>query len=109
MASYWIVVPRGNEELFRLLSAAFRGRTGFSVIEDRRTADTLPLSGERRGSGAPLGPDEIVVAERADKTARTPRAARTSTTRSRQGRHGSRQVRGAEPSPARRDHRFLTL
>ncbi len=36
MTNYWIVVPRGNTELFDLLSVAFRGHTGFYVVVDRR-------------------------------------------------------------------------
>lgn len=64
MASYLIVVPRGNTELFDLLSIAFRGRSGFTVIVDRRTADG-PHGSERRGNRVELGPDEIVVAEQA--------------------------------------------
>ena len=63
MASYWIVVPRGNSELFDLLSVAFRGRSGFTVIVDRRSGADAPHGGERRGLRAEIGPDEIVVAE----------------------------------------------
>jgi hypothetical protein len=65
MASYWIVVPRGNTELFDLLSIAFRGRSGFTVIVDRRTIDDAPNGAERRGYRTELGPDEIIVAEQA--------------------------------------------
>jgi hypothetical protein len=65
MASYWIVVPRGNSELFDLLSIAFRGRSGFTVIVDRRSGDDVPHGGERRGHRAEIGPDEIIVAEQA--------------------------------------------
>jgi hypothetical protein len=64
MASYYIVVPRGNRELFSLLSVAFRGQSGFSVIVDRRTSESPELRGERRGGDVPLGPDEFIVAER---------------------------------------------
>jgi len=80
MANYWIVVPRGNSELFDLLSVAFRGHTGFNVVVDRRRADSPPALSESKGalneskgdaepSGGrvPLGPDEIVVAERAER------------------------------------------
>ena len=65
MASYWIVVPRGNAELFDLLSIAFRGRSGFTVIVDRRSGDDAPHGAERRCHRADIGPDEIVVAEQA--------------------------------------------
>jgi len=65
MASYWIVVPRGNSELFDLLSIAFRGRSGFTVIVDRRSGDDAPHGAERRGHRAEIGPDEIIVAEQA--------------------------------------------
>jgi hypothetical protein len=69
MASYWIVVPRGNAELFDLLSMAFRGRTDFSVIVDRRTAVAAPPGVDRRPRGEALGPDEIVIAEQAERPA----------------------------------------
>lgn len=78
MASYWIVVPRGNEELFDLLSMAFQGRSGFTVIVDRRADDHAAArveGAERRGQRAELGPDEIVVAERAEQAARADRSA----------------------------------
>jgi hypothetical protein len=102
MASYWIVVPRGNEELFELLSVAFRGRTGFSVIEDRRTSANTSPEGERRGSAAPLGPDEIVIAEQADRAARTPgerRSRRLPIATTRPGRSGQRTNRRAATAP----------
>jgi hypothetical protein len=67
MASYWIVVSRGNPELFELLSVAFRGRTGFSVIVDRRGTGAQALAGERRLNPSDLGPDEFIVAERAER------------------------------------------
>ena len=66
MASYWIVVPKGNTELFDLLSVAFRGRSDFSVIVDRRGAHHDPPDCDRRGRGPELGRDEFVVAERAE-------------------------------------------
>jgi hypothetical protein len=69
MASYWIVVSRGNPELFELLSVAFRGRTGFSVIVDRRGTGAGAPVGERRFNPSDLGPDEFIVAERADRIA----------------------------------------
>ena len=69
MASYWIVVPRGNTELFELLSIAFKGRSGFSVIEDRRASAAEPPGADRRVRSDELGPDEIVVAEQAGRAA----------------------------------------
>jgi hypothetical protein len=69
MASYWIVVPRDNPELFELLSVAFRGRAGFSVIVDRRSASRTSPANEARASNAPLGHDEFIIAEQADRTA----------------------------------------
>jgi hypothetical protein len=77
MASYWIVVPRGNADLFDLISIAFQGRSGFTVIIDRRadvSAAGRVESAERRGQRAELGPDEIVVAEQADQAARADRS-----------------------------------
>lgn len=84
MPNYLIVVPRGNTELLDLLSVAFRGHTGFNVVIDRRgtgsgpavipsTGDASTLSSveaDRRGGRLWLGPDEIVVAERAERTDR---------------------------------------
>jgi hypothetical protein len=68
MSNYWIVVPRGNRDLLALVSVAFRGHTGFSVVIDRRGAGSS-LAEPDGGSGRlPLGPDEIVVAERFDGT-----------------------------------------
>jgi hypothetical protein len=69
MASYWIVVPRDNPELFELLSVAFRGRAGFNVIVDRRGPTSTSPDGERRASNAQLSHDEFIIAERADRTA----------------------------------------
>jgi hypothetical protein len=67
MANYLIVVPRNNTELFDLLSVAFRGHTGFNVVIDRRTSN--PMSNAPRSSSrTALGPDEIVVAERTERT-----------------------------------------
>jgi hypothetical protein len=65
MTNYLIVVPRGNDELFDLLSVAFRGHAGFRVVVDRRAAESS-AGPERRASRATLGPDEIVVAEGTD-------------------------------------------
>jgi len=85
MTNYLIVVPRGNRELFELLSVAFSGQNGFNVVIDRRgpdapaSRDDVPDApapdgdGERRGGGVLLGPDEIVIAERAERTERADR------------------------------------
>ena len=70
MTNYWIVVPRGNTELFDLLSVAFRGDTGFHVVVDRRGAESGGLDPERRAGRMPLGPDEIVVAEQKERADR---------------------------------------
>jgi hypothetical protein len=70
MANYLIVVPRGNTELFDLLSAAFRGHTGFNVVIDRRGSESLVADAERRTSRVTPGPDEIVIAERSDRADR---------------------------------------
>lgn len=73
MANYLIVVPRGNSELYDLLSVAFRGHTGFNVVVDRRqpgsgaVEDPATGDAEAAASRKPLGPDEIVVAERSDR------------------------------------------
>ena len=64
MASYWIVVTRGNAELYDLLSVAFRGRSDFSVIMDRRGAGRAASASDKRGRGPTPGPDEFIVAER---------------------------------------------
>jgi hypothetical protein len=74
MTNYLIVVPRGNAELFDLLSTAFSGDDGFRVVLDRRDRDGVPVSEhvhpvnarERRSADVVPGPDEIVVAESAE-------------------------------------------
>jgi hypothetical protein len=93
MSYYLIVVPRGNRELFELLSVAFNGQNGFNVVIDRRSPDAATApddvphasapddDGERRAGRVLLGPDEIIVAERAERAdrpviAREPRAYR---------------------------------
>ncbi len=78
MANYLIVVPRGNTELFDLLSTAFSGDDGFEVVLDRRARDGVPASEhdhrvnvhERRSPDVAPGPDEIVVAESAERADR---------------------------------------
>jgi hypothetical protein len=67
MASYWIVVRRENRQLLEILSVAFRGRTGFEVVADRRTklARRRKVT-ERRGPQLSWGADEFIVAERLD-------------------------------------------
>ena len=66
MASYWIIVRRENPDLLDTLSVAFRGKTGFSVVADRRSehARRRRGPGERRGAPPQWGPDEVIVAER---------------------------------------------
>jgi hypothetical protein len=113
MANYLIVVPRGNAELFDLLSVAFRGHTGFNVVVDRRGTDspraqnpsTLQDPAERRGGREALGPDEIVVAERSDRADRAPMGAAASRSlprilvrRRRARRSGSGPERAQPPS-----------
>ena len=70
MANYLIVVPRGNPELFDLLSVAFRGNTGFNVVFDRRGSESILGESERRTTRVTPGPDEIVVAERSERADR---------------------------------------
>ncbi len=96
MANYWIVVPRGNTELLDLLSVAFRGHTGFSVVVDRRGAGSSGGSDtEQRSGRKPLGPDEIVVDEQKERTDRqamggeTSRSIRHIPVRRRRVRHSS--------------------
>jgi len=76
MACYWIVVPRGNGELFDLLSMAFQGRPDFNVIVERRDVDGQLAGRERRGRGPDVSPDEILVAERAQQVDPTDRQSR---------------------------------
>ena len=66
MSTYWIVVRPENEELFDTLTVAFRGRTGFRVIVDRRGRDSRRRSRDRRGPQMMWGSDEFIVAERLD-------------------------------------------
>jgi hypothetical protein len=110
MASYYIVVPRGNPELFSLLSAAFRGQSAFSVILDRRTSESLERTGERRGGDVALGPDEFIVAERlGSRRLERPARSRTADLERRAGRTGSRGSGRRSLSPERRSQRALTL
>ena len=65
MPSYLVVVRRDNGELFDTLSVAFRGRTGFTVVVDRRVApERRRRFRERREAQAAWGADEFIVAER---------------------------------------------
>ena len=120
MASYWIVVSRGNPELFELMSVAFRGRTGFNVIFDRRGtlagADGLAAAveaaaAERRATPTDLGPDEFIIAEQADRGA-TEREHRHTGPRVPVRRRRTRraeyrpQARAARPLPASDDCLF---
>ena len=66
MSTYWIVVRPENEELFDTLSVAFRGRTGFRVIVDRRGLEKRRRSRDRRGPQMLWGADEFMVAERVE-------------------------------------------
>jgi hypothetical protein len=62
---YWIVVRRGKEEIKEVLEIAFRGKTAFSVIEDRRvTPRRVPAARERREAGEILKMQDFIVAER---------------------------------------------
>jgi hypothetical protein len=110
MTNYLIVVPRGNTELFDLLSVAFRGHTGFEVVIDRRGADSpavprstgVEANAERRGGRLSLGPDEIAVAERAEQDSRpapegTSRSLQRIPVRRRRVRSSTPGVRGASP------------
>ncbi len=116
MTNYLIVVPRGNRELFELLSVAFSGQNGFNVVIDRRGPDApaspgdLPhasaanADGERRGGRVLLGPDEIVVAERAERADRPviggePRAYRRIPVRRRRAGRSTARTGGASSRP----------
>jgi hypothetical protein len=66
MSTYWIVVRRENEDLFDTLSVAFRGRTGFRVIVDRRGRAARRRPRDRRGPQMLWGADEFIVAERVE-------------------------------------------
>jgi hypothetical protein len=111
MTNYLIVVPRGNTELFDLLSVAFRGHTGFRVVIDRRGAGS-PASAratgalaERHGGRLSLGPDEIAVAECVERTDRpgtateTPRSFQRVPVRRRRVRSQATAAREASPQP----------
>lgn len=67
MERYWIIVRRQDLELYRALSVAFRGQTGFRVLLDRRRVPAPRRgSAERREGPLRWGPDEFIVAERGD-------------------------------------------
>jgi hypothetical protein len=118
MASYWIIVPSGNADLYDLLSIAFRGRAGFSVIMDRRAPEIARTVSDRRAPRVDVGPDEIIVAERlermaGDRSSRQP-ANRATATRLRGRRMGAsadggRQSSSATPVARHQAHRSLTL
>ena len=113
MTNYLIVVPRGNRELFELLSVAFSGQNGFNVVIDRRgpdAPDDVPhasapdADGERRGGRVLLGPDEIVVAERAERADRPvivgePRAYRRIPVRRRRAGRSTARTGSVSPRP----------
>ena len=111
------MVSRGNPELFELLSVAFRGRTGFNVIFDRRgTPDGLAAAveaaaAERRATPTDPGPDEFIIAEQADRGA-TEREHRHTGPRVPVRRRRTRraeyrpQARAARPLPASYDRLF---
>ena len=122
MTNYLIVVPRGNTELFELLSVAFRGHTGFNVVIDRRGSDAAAVSSastpglvsrgedaaDRRGGRDLLGPDEIVVAERADRADRPvtggePRAYPRIPVRRRRAGRSTARTGSVPPRPERHD------
>ena len=105
MASYWIVVPRGNEELFDLLSLAFQGHSGVSVIADRRAPDGYAHDVEQRAASVELGADEILVAERAQRN----EPQRASVEASRLPVRVPARRRTARRSAAPDPHRFVTL
>ncbi len=64
MPDYWVIVRRGNPELLDLLSTAFRGRSGFTVIVDRRETASRWASLERRGQNDDWNDHNFFVAER---------------------------------------------
>ena len=63
MPEYWIVVRRGRADLLELLAAAFQGRRGFAVVEDRRTWQRNRQE-ERRSDLADWNDADFFVAER---------------------------------------------
>ena len=116
MTNYLIVVPRGNRELFELLSVAFSGQNGFNVVIDRRGPDAPASTGavphasapdadsERRGGRVLLGPDEIVVAERVERADRPgsggePRAYRRFPVRRRRAGRSTARTGSVSPRP----------
>lgn len=63
MSEYWVVVRHGKRELLELLTVAFRGRRGFTVITDRRASSARPAH-ERRLNPDAWDGDDFFVAER---------------------------------------------
>jgi hypothetical protein len=70
---HFVVVSRTNPKLFEMLSSAFRHRSGFTVIEDRRTLAAERRSAPRTDAPPPRRSDEdgwnghdFLVAERHD-------------------------------------------
>ena len=66
MPHYWIVVRRGRADLLELLVTAFRDRTGFAVVEDRRT-EQRKRQEERRSALTDWNHTDFFVAERVQR------------------------------------------
>jgi hypothetical protein len=64
MPEYWVIVRRNQSELLALLTAAFRGRRGFTVIGDRREPSTKARHRDRRLKPNEWNNDDFFVAER---------------------------------------------
>ena len=64
MPDYWVVVRRGDQELFDLLSAAFRGLGAYTIVADRRAAKRTRRSRDRRVNKDTWKDHKFFVAER---------------------------------------------
>jgi hypothetical protein len=63
MAEFFVIVRKTNTKLLEILSSAFRHRTGYAVVADRRTDSAERGARERRAPGDPWNGHDFFVAD----------------------------------------------
>ena len=63
MPEFLVVVRRTNSKLLEILSSAFRHRTGYAVVADRRLDSAGRAASERRAAGDLWNGHDFFVAE----------------------------------------------
>jgi hypothetical protein len=63
MPDVFVVVRRTNSKLLEILSSAFRHRTGYAVLADRRLQGDGRAASERRAAGDLWNGHDFFVAE----------------------------------------------